>query len=197
MNKKLAWKFVLIGFIAFLCIWETYPPDAKLKPGIDLAGGTSLLYQINTDNLSDYEKKNIAQTMIRILQERVDPGNKMNLVWRPHGFDRIEIQMPLASKESRQKREAYESLRDQLGASNIDIGAVRETLVHPEGMSREDYLQVRARRFEELAGGSAERLEALAKLGEAQDAFEAINRQNQEAVTAIATTEKSLQQAEL
>ena len=41
--------------------------------------------------------------MIQILRRRIDPANIQNLVWRPLGNTRFEIQMPLASKETQQK----------------------------------------------------------------------------------------------
>jgi len=87
MNTKLKFAIVILLIVVFAL--SVYPPKRKLKPGIDLAGGTSLLYEINTSGLEDWEKRNIAQSMIRILQQRIDPGNKKNLVWRAHGTERI------------------------------------------------------------------------------------------------------------
>ena len=71
MNSKLIWKFVIILALAALCgitIWQQ-----GLKPGIDLAGGTSLLYQIDTTDLTDRDKRELGQNMITILRKRIDP----------------------------------------------------------------------------------------------------------------------------
>ena len=90
INSKIFWIVVVVGLLG----WELFPPSEKLKPGIDLAGGTSLIYQINMEGLTAREKENVGPSMIAILRKRVDPTNKANMVWRLHGLDRIEIQMP-------------------------------------------------------------------------------------------------------
>ncbi len=171
MNKNLKWKFALILVLVILCIWEINPPSKKLKPGIDLAGGTSLLYQIDTSNLSSDEKRTAAQDMIRTLQERIDPGNQRNLVWRPHGNDRIEIQMPLASQEAQQLRDTYQKNLDQLKKYNLDLRAIRRVLVQPVGMSDADYLAARNQEFDRLAEGLENRQQLLKELASTYDAF--------------------------
>ncbi len=171
MSKNLFWKLVLIVVIIVLAALEIFPPSKKLKPGIDLAGGTSLLYQIDTSDLSSEEKRTAAQDMIRTLQERIDPGNQRNLIWRPHGNDRIEIQMPLASKETQQLRERYQEKLDLLEKYNLDLRAVQRALVQPQGMSEADYLAARAQEFDRLAGGLENRRQMLKDLAAAYDAF--------------------------
>ena len=59
--------------------------------------------------------------MIRILRNRIDPNNKRNLVWRSHGRGRIEIQMPLPSKETLAKRQDYWDKKTALEDYNLDI----------------------------------------------------------------------------
>ena len=170
MNQK--FKFVIILALIGLCIYEITPPSEKLKPGIDLAGGTSLLYQIDTTGLTDYEKRSIAQDMIRILRQRIDPGSKRNLVWRSHGSDRIEIQMPLATQETRDKYKAYSDKLQALTRNNVDLRAVRLALIHPAGITPEQYRQDRDSRFQALADSSEQRQELLNALAAAHDAVQ-------------------------
>jgi len=169
MNKNLTWKFVIIIGLIFLCCWEVWPPEKKLKQGIDLAGGASLLYQIDTTGLTDIEKRTVTQDMIRILQQRIDPGNKRNLIWRPQGNDRIEIQMPLATQGTRQLRLAYQQKRKPLEDYNLDLRRVRQTLVRPTEMTSEDYLAARKAAFTALATNSPQRMQLLENLGLAYD----------------------------
>ncbi|MFA5240297.1 MAG: hypothetical protein WC476_11420, partial [Phycisphaerae bacterium] len=82
MNKNLWPKFILIIVLVVIAVWTLYPPDKTLKPGIDLAGGTSLIYEIDTQGLEGIEKKDLAQRMITVLRRRIDPANIQNLVWR-------------------------------------------------------------------------------------------------------------------
>ena len=100
MSKTLVWKFSLIAVLVIVAIWTLYPPNKTLKPGIDLAGGTSLIYEIDTQGLTPDEKRDLSTRMITILRRRIDPANIQNLIWRPQGNTRFEIQMPLASAEA-------------------------------------------------------------------------------------------------
>ena len=97
MKKNLFPKSLFILFLVVLAVWTLYPPNKTLKPGIDLAGGTQLVYEINTQGLKPEEQRDLAQRMITVLRRRIDPANIQNLIWRPQGNTRFEIQMPLAS----------------------------------------------------------------------------------------------------
>ena len=46
MNKQLTPKVVLIIVLIVLAFITVYPPDQKLKRGIDLDGGVSMIFQI-------------------------------------------------------------------------------------------------------------------------------------------------------
>ncbi len=67
MGKNVALKLVLIIVLVVVAAWTLYPPDKTLKPGIDLAGGTSLIYEIDAQGLKEHEKKGLAQRMITVL----------------------------------------------------------------------------------------------------------------------------------
>ena len=138
MNKNLVPKTVLIVVLLAAAIWTLFPPTETLKPGIDLAGGTSLTYAIDTEGLTAEEETGLAQRMITVLRRRVDPSNILNLVWRPQGNTRFEIQMPLASKETREKRQAYETALNGLLAKNINPATIMRSLRTPDVERRDD-----------------------------------------------------------
>jgi protein-export membrane protein SecD/preprotein translocase SecF subunit len=144
-------KFAIILGLTALCAWEVWPPQKKIKLGIDLEGGTSLLYQIDTTGYTPSPGNTAAQEMIRILQQRIDPAGNAGLVWRAHGSDRVEIQMPLASKESRQLRETYQQAKDKLSDYNLDLRKVREALIQKTGTSVEEYRTQRSDAFTTIA----------------------------------------------
>ena len=79
------------------------------RRGIDLAGGTNLLYEVNLerslkqagttatrDGLSGDEIKRLAEN----LKRRIDPNDLQNVVVRPVGRTRIEIILPFASSSA-------------------------------------------------------------------------------------------------
>ncbi|NQT00598.1 MAG: protein translocase subunit SecD [Planctomycetes bacterium] len=131
MNKNLTPKIVLIIVLVALAAWTLYPPNKTLMPGIDLAGGTSLIYEIDTHGLQETEKKGLAQRMITVLRRRIDPANIQNLLWRPQGNSRFEIQMPLASAEARAKRLNFEKAQEELLAKNVSRSKIMRSLDLP------------------------------------------------------------------
>jgi SecD/SecF fusion protein len=131
MNRNLLPKFILIFVLVAGAALALYPPSKTLKPGIDLAGGTSLIYGINTEGLTAESERDLAQKMITVLRRRIDPSNIQNLVWRPLGNTRFEIQMPLASKETQDKRDEFQAAMDSLLAKNVNPATIMRALKLP------------------------------------------------------------------
>jgi preprotein translocase subunit SecD len=50
MRKNLRWKAVLIAAVAGVCIWSAYPPEEKIKLGLDLQGGIHVIMKVNMDD---------------------------------------------------------------------------------------------------------------------------------------------------
>ncbi len=161
MNKNLVPKSILIIVLVVVAAWTLYPPNKTLKPGIDLAGGTSLIYEIDTQGLKAEEKKGLSEKMITVLRRRIDPANIQNLIWRPQGSSRFEIQMPLASVETRQKRQNFEKAKSELLAENINRSTIMRCLQKP--------IEDRAKNFNDFAQGSADRETILKNLATAYD----------------------------
>ncbi len=161
MGKKLLWKTILIIVLVIVAVWTLYPPNKTLKPGIDLAGGVSLTYEINDEALSKIQKQNLSQRMINVLRRRIDPTNVQNLIWRPQGSKRFEVQMPLASKEARTKRKIYENALTDILNQNINTAAIMRTLRDPN-----EQRELQLRKF---ANNDPNRLEILQDLAQKFD----------------------------
>lgn len=125
MGEKNLWSKVgLIVLLVGLSIWQIYPPKKNLKPGIDLGGGYSALFEIDDTNAKD--DPHLAEKVMDILKKRIDPGSTRNLIWRPIGRNRLEIQMPRARGETGARE--YQAVRDKLLATNITEAEVRAAL---------------------------------------------------------------------
>jgi SecD/SecF fusion protein len=161
MSKNLTPKIVLIIVLVVLAVWTLYPPNKTLKPGIDLAGGTSLIYEIDTHGLKEAEKKDLSQKLITVLRRRIDPANIQNLIWRPQGSTRFEIQMPLASAEARQKRQNYEKAETDLLDKNVSAAKIMRSLKKPA--------EERTELFKEFAQEDPNKLAILNTLATAND----------------------------
>ncbi len=187
MNKNLMLKALLIIVLVVVAAWTLYPPNKTLKPGIDLAGGTSLIYEIDAHGMQESEKKELAQRMITVLRRRIDPANIQNLIWRPQGSTRFEIQMPLASKEARQKRSYYETSENNL----LDKNVSRSRIMRSIDRSPEERIQA----FNEFAQDDPNRLKILTNLAVAYDERSDLRNARDTFITELETTENKISSA--
>jgi SecD/SecF fusion protein len=177
MNRTLWAKILLIAgtiFFAFLFFW---PPNKTLQSGIDLAGGTSLIYEIDATGLTLSDRRELSTRMIDVLRRRIDPGNIRNLIWRPQGDTRFEIQMPLANAEARSKRQEYENARNILLKDNINPALIMKAIKQPA--------EQRAEYFKKIAAGSAARTEVLNSIAKAYDNYYNLRKQSEDLDKAV------------
>jgi len=189
MSKNLTPKLALIIVLIVVAIWTLYPPRKTLKPGIDLAGGTSLIYEIATHGLQEAEKKDLAQRMITVLRRRIDPANIQNLVWRPQGSTRFEIQMPLASAEARVKRQNYERALDELLDKNVSRSKIMRSLDMP--------VEERAEAFKDFAQADPNRLSILETVATVYDERKDLQNQRDSLESKLKTAEDKMSSAGL
>ena len=184
MGKNLMPKIVIITALVLVSVWTLYPPSKTLKPGPDLGGGTSLIYQIDTQGLEASEKGDLSQRMITVLRRRIDPANIQNLIWRPQGNTRFEIQMPLASAETRTKRQAFEKAKEQLLAGNITLSQIMLSLTKPT--------EERAADSNDFTRGDPNRLTILETLAKAYDRLKKMQEQRDTLLEERKTIEKEM-----
>jgi SecD/SecF fusion protein len=189
MYKNLVPKSILILFLIVLAVLVLFPPSQKLKPGIDLAGGTSLIYAIDTAGLNANEERDLAQKMITVLRRRIDPANIQNLVWRPLGNTRFEIQMPLASKETQAKREQYETALNDLLTRNVNAATIMRSLKQP--------VEQRTEEFNKIAQNDPNRLSILETLASVYDESVEAQAERQALEDKIAAAERTISEAGL
>ncbi len=189
MSKNLLLKISVIIVLAIVAAWTLYPPGETLKWGIDLAGGVSLTYEIDAEGIEPAKRKGLSTKMIRTLRRRIDPANIQNIEWWPQGDTRFEIRMPLASTETRQKRQQFEQAMNELLEENVKPAVVLRALKKPQ--------EERAEFFANVAGDSAQKLEILSKLAEAHDQYNQLQNQNNELTTKIEQSEQNLTAAGL
>lgn len=118
---------VIFGAVALLWVPGVYGPENRLKPGIDLAGGTRLVYDVVIPD-GNNNKSAVIEETIAILSDRVDPGGTRNLVWREVAGNRIEVQMAAPTSEVREAREAFAISLKTLESGNLTQGDLNEAL---------------------------------------------------------------------
>ncbi|MFO0953877.1 MAG: protein translocase subunit SecD [Isosphaeraceae bacterium] len=119
--KNLGSKFALIAVTTLLGLYAMYPPEERLKLGIDLSGGTILVYEVLDENLD--QKTFSMDELIATLKNRVDPNGVKEIPIRKIGNRRFEIILPEASAE--EVEEVKRNLTD-VGALEFRILANRK-----------------------------------------------------------------------
>jgi SecD/SecF fusion protein len=160
----------------FLCaLWFIFPQgnvtQPNLKPGIDMVGGTSLLYEIEPPEGGWTQATPLSEAVMQALKKRVDPDGRRNLIWRPQGNTRLEIQMPnsASSAQTKDKRNAYANAQRELEATNIRPAQVQSAVEDLTGDQQKA-------RLDQLAMGSAARKAIFDKMVAAWNAIQAANK---------------------
>src|ERR1022692_921861 len=138
--KSYFWKFVLCLVPCALAAWVSVDAIIKYKEGssggfkfgVDLVGGTILVYEIDLRKNQDVDNKFDATRDINVLAEslkrRIDPNDLYNIVIRPAGGEgRVEIILPTGGTYRTQKAETAwnELLKDmekKWGVKDLEVG---------------------------------------------------------------------------
>jgi len=116
-EKAINQRLLLIAGVIALGVFFIWPPREKLRGGLDIAGGVSMIFEIQEE--PGENNPYLAEDMKRLLAKRVDPDGVYNLVWRVHGRNRLEVQMPLPPKDNVRIREAFVQAREALFKHNL------------------------------------------------------------------------------
>lgn len=146
--KSFFWKFVIclapcvaaaiITGIAISNYRSGNTGGLTIKTGIDLSGGTNLVYEIDLARSRDSKEGTKADIDINVLAEalkrRIDPNDLYNIVIRPAGGEgRIEIILPTGGSERAQKAEkAWAKLIAEMKAE-LEKDGVKANLDVPRG----------------------------------------------------------------
>lgn len=118
--KELRWKFFwcllfpVLGLLLIGIAWYNYsnPPlrlgplttsRVKFKLGVDLVGGTILVYEIDPDK---QQKEYNKDQLISALKKRLDPADLFNITIRPLSDTRIEIILPTGGRQQLEAQNA-------------------------------------------------------------------------------------------
>jgi SecD/SecF fusion protein len=125
--KNLGSQFALILVVTLLGVVGVL--RYGLKPGIDLSGGTILVYQIKPDE--DGKTANVAD-VITSLKRRLNPDGVRDITIRQSGSDRVEIVLPDATAEevedAKRKITNVGALEFRILASRKDDKRMMDTL---------------------------------------------------------------------
>src|SRR2546426_416381 len=103
MNKNLGWKFGIIAAVTLLSLWAMWPPQEKIKLGLDLKGGTSFLLRMDVSKIDPQGRGQALRQAIEILRKRLDEFHVAEPVLQAVGSDRILVQLPGLKEADREE----------------------------------------------------------------------------------------------
>ena len=71
MQKKLQWKLLSIVAITAIAAWAVYPPEDRIRLGLDLEGGVHMVLRVQTDDALQVETELAAEQLSEQLAERI------------------------------------------------------------------------------------------------------------------------------
>ncbi len=117
---------VIPVLLALWAIWYAYEHD-RFKLGVDLSGGTILVYEIDLRKQEAMQAgaqgqggagvsgKDQANLLAEKLKHRIDPNDLYNIVIRPAGEGRVEIILPTGGPERAERADQqWRALLDQM-----------------------------------------------------------------------------------
>ncbi|MDP4996291.1 MAG: protein translocase subunit SecD [Akkermansiaceae bacterium] len=130
-RKRNVGTILMVGIVA-LCALAIYPPDQKLKGGIDIVGGSAFYLRIQEKENENGEKMPVTaeqvEEAIRVIEGRLNAlGTSEPLIAR-QGDDGILVQMPgVETEESTRIRQILETVAKlelrEVSTRNDEIGA--------------------------------------------------------------------------
>jgi len=105
MTKNLGWRFTIITVVvAFMC-YHAYQAingatqEDRIELGIDLQGGSELIFKFKFATVSDAQKKDTLGKAIEVIEQRVDGYGLKDIVLQPIGSDRFSVQISAKDTE--------------------------------------------------------------------------------------------------
>ena len=89
MAKNLRWKLLVIVGVIALAVFAFYPPQQKVRLGLDLKGGVHLVLRVQTDDARPARDRNDGGSAARAVEDRRHPRARTVTVASPTEF-RVE-----------------------------------------------------------------------------------------------------------
>jgi SecD/SecF fusion protein len=135
--NKFAGKFALIFGLTLAGLALMYPPKERLKTGIDLSGGTILVYEVKKD--SGVSGSVNLDELITALKPRINPDGLLDIPIRKIGDNRIEVILPKATAEEvdlvKKKMTNVGSLEFRILASHQRDSTAVDRAMGPRGLT--------------------------------------------------------------
>jgi len=94
MIKQYYYKFLLILAIILVFVYQLYPPEKKIRRGLDLQGGVHLVLEVKETGKEGETVSDLADRALEIIRNRIDSLGVTEPVIQKQGMRRIIIDLP-------------------------------------------------------------------------------------------------------
>ncbi|MCM8772905.1 MAG: protein translocase subunit SecD [Candidatus Omnitrophica bacterium] len=95
MKREFLIKFGVILAVIGLCIYSIYPPEKKIKKGLDLQGGVHIVLEIEKEKNVDAKlTSDLTERALEIIRNRIDALGVAEPIIQKEGIDRIVVDLP-------------------------------------------------------------------------------------------------------
>ena len=101
MERKVAFKSLLILGILAVSIYFIFPLDKRINLGLDLKGGMHLLMKVDTSALTGQAKADACDRAVEVIRNRIDQFGVRETSIQKQGEDEIVIQLPGVTDRTR------------------------------------------------------------------------------------------------
>lgn len=94
MIRQYYYRFLLIVVIIGLCIWQIYPPEKKIRRGLDLQGGVHVVLEVTETAQDEKVISDLTDRALEVIRNRIDALGVTEPVIQKEGMKRIIIDLP-------------------------------------------------------------------------------------------------------
>jgi len=94
MDKYYRWKVFGVVILIAASLWQIYPPQKKIKLGLDLRGGMHLLLKVETDKILEAGRKDAVGRALEVIRNRIDQFGVAEPTIQKQGVNYIVVQLP-------------------------------------------------------------------------------------------------------
>lgn len=94
MMKQYYFRFLLILAVIVFCIYQVYPPEKKIRRGLDLKGGVHVVLEVTETSQDEKVISDLADRALEVIRNRVDALGVTEPIIQKEGTKRIIVDLP-------------------------------------------------------------------------------------------------------
>ncbi len=94
MMKQYYSRFLLIAAVIAACIYAIYPPEKKIRRGLDLQGGVHVVLEVGEAEAEEKYISDLADRALEVIRNRIDALGVTEPIIQKQGMRRIIVDLP-------------------------------------------------------------------------------------------------------